>query len=78
MKRTCRVCSKTLADLNPNADLCFAHDQRYPQYEYVPATKVASYVKELTEQEAALFMPTPGTGAFNRIAFIKRLIYPNL
>lgn len=78
-KRRCKICSKTLANLNPNKDLCFAHDQRYPQYEHLPVTRCTSFKRGVSEKHHELdgIAPLPGTEKYNDIAFVLELIYPD-
>lgn len=80
MKRFCKVCGKTLAELNKNKDLCFAHDQRYPQYEYHPITRCTSYKNESWDWNHGLdsIFPRPGIASYNERAFIRVLLYPDL
>lgn len=79
MNRTCCVCGKRLADLSPNKNLCFAHDPRYPKYEYIPTTHCTSFTKELWDRDESLdgVYLMPGQERFNSVAFSRVLIYPN-
>jgi hypothetical protein len=80
MKRTCKVCGKTLACLNPNKDLCFAHDPKYPQYQHVPVTRCTGYKQMVFEKEGMIegLLKLPGIDGYNERAFSKILIYPNI
>jgi hypothetical protein len=79
LKRKCEVCGKTLSVYNTGR-VCFAHNPAYPQYEWIPVTKVTSYSKEMWDRDEDMdgLFPIPGTDSFNGSAFRQELIYPKL
>jgi len=79
MKRTCKVCGKTLANLNTSKNLCFAHNPRYPKYEHIPITKCTSYKQMVFDKETVIdgMVKLPGVEGYNERAFSRVLIYPN-
>lgn len=76
--RVCRVCGKRLAGLNPNRDLCFAHDPRLVKYEYFPVSKFCGFSKGIAIDDPYVSVITVGDPRYNDIAFTKLCIYPDI